>query len=91
MSITINQETTTPVELKSVKVTAKVRDSGTYEYKGTDGQEMYENDGYVPDFFPEDHFGDYLELEIDLESGQILNWKKPTAEQLQAAIEGEDD
>jgi hypothetical protein len=38
--------------------------------------------GYVPDFFPGQHFGDYVELEIELASGKILNWKKPTEEDL---------
>ena len=35
-------------------------------------------DGYVPEFMPGEHFGDYVELDIDLETGQIVNWKKPT-------------
>ncbi len=35
-------------------------------------------DGYVPKFFPEEHYGDYLELDIDIDTGQILNWKRPT-------------
>lgn len=39
-------------------------------------------DGYVPKFFPGTHFGDYVELEIDAETGQILNWRKPSAEDL---------
>jgi len=37
---------------------------------------------YVPDFFPGRHFGDYVELEIDVDTGKILNWKKPTEDQL---------
>jgi len=27
---------------------------------------------------PEEHYGDYVELQIDLETGQIMNWKKPS-------------
>ena len=38
--------------------------------------------GYVPDFFPGQHYGDYVELEIDIETGHILNWKKPSASDL---------
>lgn len=38
--------------------------------------------GYVPDFFPGEHWGDYLMLDIDTDSGLILNWKKPTKKQL---------
>jgi hypothetical protein len=38
--------------------------------------------GYVPDFFPEEHWGDYVMLDIDIDTGKILNWKVPTQEQL---------
>jgi hypothetical protein len=40
-----------------------------------------EYDGYVPDWFPNstvEHFGDYVEMDIDVETGKILNWVKPT-------------
>jgi hypothetical protein len=46
-----------------------------------DGNEVGTYDGYVPKFFPnpkEEHYGDYIQLDIDLETGQILNWKRPT-------------
>ena len=38
---------------------------------------MRESDGYVPSGFGIGG-GDYIELEIDFETGQILNWKKPS-------------
>ena len=44
-----------------------------------------EYDGYVPNWFPsvgEEHYGDYVSLEIDIETGQIINWRKPTLAQL---------
>ena len=41
---------------------------------------MYE--GYVPDFFPAEHYGDYIMMDIDADTGQILNWKKPTQKDL---------
>lgn len=40
-------------------------------------------DGYVPEFMPGQHYGDYVELEIELATGKILNWKAPTAKQLE--------
>ncbi len=40
-------------------------------------------DGYVPKFFPGQHWGDYVTLEIELATGKILNWKPPT----QAALD----
>jgi hypothetical protein len=27
---------------------------------------------------PDEHFGDYVSLEIDLETGTILNWVRPS-------------
>lgn len=45
-----------------------------------------EYEGCVPEFFPGEHFGDYIELDIDIDTGQILNWKKPTAKQLRTVF-----
>ena len=39
------------------------------------GNKVYEHDGYVPDFMPGEHFGDYIELVIDVDTGVILNWE----------------
>lgn len=47
-----------------------------------DGELQGNYDGYVPKFFPGQHFGNYIELEIDVDTGKILNWKKPTKEEL---------
>ena len=44
-----------------------------------------EHDGYVPAWFPNSnitHNGDYVELRIDVETGRILNWQKPTQNDL---------
>ena len=80
------------VNVKSVTVSARVRDSGCYAYKNSNGEAIKcIEDSYVPDFFPTEHCGDYLHLEIDLETGQILNWKKPSEEQLKKAFAPEDD
>ena len=38
-------------------------------------------DGYVPSCIPND-YGDYVHMEVDIETGRILNWKKPTLAQL---------
>lgn len=48
--------------------------------KGQPVGEDYE--GYVPSFFPNDG-EDYIDLEIDIETGKIENWKKPSAKQLE--------
>ena len=48
----------------------------------TDGKHVGSYDGYVPDFMPGQHYGDYVELKIDADTGQIVNWKKPTQAEL---------
>jgi hypothetical protein len=65
------------VQVESVTVHAKVCDSGVYVLKDKEGREIAERADYVPEFFPGEHFGDYLTLNINLETGQIMNWKKP--------------
>lgn len=40
-----------------------------------DGKELGEYSGEVPKFLGPDGYGDYVEMEIDVDSGQILNWK----------------
>lgn len=64
-----------------LKICAKTVDafSATLEI---DGKETKKYEGYVPKFFPEEHYGDYVELDIDIDTGQILNWKRPTLEDL---------
>lgn len=75
------------VEAKTVEVHVKVCDSGSYKLRGKIGEIIAEIDqDYVPGFFPGDHYGDYLLLSIDLETGQILNWKKPSPESVAEAF-----
>jgi len=45
-------------------------------------KQIGEYKGYVPEFFPGEHFGDYVELDIEMETGKILNWKQPTKKDL---------
>jgi len=68
------------VEARSIQIHAKLRDSGHYTLMPEEGKQIAVLDGgYVPSWLP-DGGGDYLELDIDLETGQILNWKKPSPE-----------
>lgn len=64
-----------------IQITAKCSDMFTARLNEP-GQPTREYNGYVPDFFPGEHWGDYVELSIDIDTGQILNWKKPTKAQL---------
>lgn len=63
-------------------MTAKCSDAFWATLRKENGDMIGEYDGYVPDFFPNDHCGDYIEFQIDVETGQILNWKKPTKKDL---------
>ena len=44
----------------------------------TDGKKVGEYDGYVPIFMPGQLYGDYVQLKIDIDTGMIVNWNKPT-------------
>ena len=85
--VLINQTKVVQVEAKTIHVYAKVCDCGCYTVKDQDGKELAYRDGYVPKLFPGDHYGDYLILDIDIETGRIINWVVPTAEQLMAVQE----
>jgi hypothetical protein len=66
-----------------VKVVAKVCDRGSYELCANDGTVLASrDDDYVPSFFPGEHYGDYIMLDIDIDTGVIINWKKPSTEQV---------
>ena len=47
-----------------------------------EGEVQRNYDGYVPSFMPDEHYGDYVMLDIDTDTGKILNWKKPTKKQM---------
>jgi hypothetical protein len=82
----ISQQKTVQVEAKTLQICAKVRDCFAASLLDGDGETLCVYDGYVPEFMPGEHFGDYLMLDIDLDTGQITNWKAPTAEQVEGFI-----
>lgn len=86
----INRKKVVEVEAKVLKIHAKPCDAGNYTLMDTQGEEIHDHDGYVPSFFPGGG-GDYIEFDVDIETGQILNWKAPTAKQLEKFIAGSDD
>lgn len=69
---------------RTMRITAKCSDMFNAQLiEG--GRVVGDYDGYVPGFFPNplvQHYGDYVELEIDVATGKILNWKPPTEKQL---------
>lgn len=62
---------------KIISICAKCSDlcSMTYEDR--------EHDGYVPEWMPGNHYGDYIMLNIDVTTGKIVNWKVPTDSDLE--------
>lgn len=76
------------VEAKVLKIHLKVRDEFTASLVDQNGDEIHtQEDGYVPGFMPGPHYGDYVILDVDLDTGQILNWKPPTAKAIQDWID----
>ena len=55
------------------------------------GNYLGEYDGYVPNFFPGEHYGDYIMLHIDTDTGRILNWKKPSQAALRELFSAENE
>lgn len=69
-----------------LKIRAKCSDmfSATLTDEKTGIRKGY--DGYVPSFFPGEHYGDYVMLTIDVDTGKILDWNKPTQANLKIFV-----
>jgi hypothetical protein len=65
-----------------ISISAKCSDCFGATFCDADNNEVAEYDGYVPSFFPEKHYGDYVQLDIELATGKILNWKVPTLDDI---------
>ena len=75
------------IEAKTLKIHIKFVDQFSASIVDQDGQEIWEQeDGYVPGFMPGPHYGDYLILDIDLDSGQVTNWRTPGADEIEALV-----
>ena len=68
----------------TINICVKCSDMFSARVKDRAGKEIIDYDGYVPKFFPGEHFGDYVILKIELATGKILNWKPPTESDLKA-------
>ena len=88
----IYKQKTVKVNAKTLRINCKVSNRFTYSIDDAQGEEIHsQEDGYVPDFMPGEHYGDYVILDIDLDTGVVTNWKKPTAAQIEAAIKPGDE
>jgi hypothetical protein len=71
-----------------LKLSAKCSDMFTARlFTNTGKQVGSDYSGYVPKFFPEEHYGDYIMLNIDTDTGKIINWKPPTDKKLTEIFE----
>ena len=58
-----------------VKIVAKCSDLCDTTVVDANGNTIAYHDGYVPEFMPGEHDGDYVMLDIEIKTGRILNWK----------------
>jgi len=89
----ISQTKRVIADAKTIKIHLKVSDRFSYQIVDAQGDVLHDqDDGYVPEFMPGDHYGDYVILDIDIDSGQITNWKNLSAADIEAAMRsGSDD
>ena len=57
-----------------LSISAKCSDLYSHTIYDRYGKVYREYSGYVPSFMPGQHFGDYIELDINPYTGKILNW-----------------
>ena len=67
-----------------LRISAKCVDLCWTEYTDSKGN-ITQSNGYVPQHIGIDEYGDYVVLDIDMQTGQILNWKPVTDAQVIAA------
>jgi len=78
------------INAKTLSIHMKVCDTFSASLVSDKGEDIhYQEDGYVPDFMPGEHYGDYVILDIDIDTGMIVNWEKPTPEDIQRWMEKE--
>lgn len=82
----IDMQETIKVNASTLKLYIKVRDCFSAGLYSSTGKQLKDYEGYVPSFMPGDHYGDYLILDIEIDTGKIINWKKPSAKQIQDFI-----
>lgn len=74
-------------DAKALHLCLKVSDCFNAQLLTAEARVLAEYSDYVPDFMPGYHYGDYVIFEIDIDTGMIKNWNKPSSSQLEAFIE----
>lgn len=92
MKVEIEATEVVKVNVKVLKLELKVTDRFRASLESDKGVEVHaQDDGHVPSFMPGEHYGDYVFLDIDIDTGQIINWKVPTAEQIELFMEDDSE
>jgi hypothetical protein len=83
----IEQYKPVKINAKTFKLHLKVCDQFGGTLVDSDGAIIKEfEDIYVPGWFPGNHYGDYLILDIDIDTGKITNWIPPCAADIEEFI-----
>jgi hypothetical protein len=61
------------INLSTIKISAKCSDLFSMEIIDNKNNLINKYNGYVPKFIT-DRYGDFVEFEIDINTGKILNW-----------------
>jgi hypothetical protein len=70
--------------MRVITISAKCADCFAARYSEGDKAGSYF--GYVPSWMPGKHFGETVELKIDADTGQILNWVPPSHAVIEATF-----
>ncbi len=71
----------------TISLSAKCSDGFWMSVKDSNGKPVASYSGYVPSFMPEEGgWGDYVKMDIGIETGRILNWTNPTGDAKFTAI-----
>ena len=89
MEVTIKKPTEANASI--VMISAKVGDLCTTQVLDENGHLLADRGGYPPSFLPIRRGSDYLRLEIDLDTGRILNWGQISRTALETFIDGDDE
>jgi hypothetical protein len=73
----IGMKKTVNVDVKTIDMYLKVCDEMHFLLKDAQGDTVVNYEGYVPHTLIPGEYSEYMHLIIDIETGQITNWKVP--------------
>lgn len=87
MAIELDQKVTVKVQAKEISIHVKCTDEFNANLIDSNGNIIgHIEDENVPRFIPSVDCSEILTLNIDLETGQITNWRKPSAKDIEEAF-----